>query len=224
RLLLEAGGDPNETNAQGDTALHWAVRRGHSAEIIRILINAGADIDAVRGDGRTAYAMAVVSGQTRVADVLKSLGADTRLSPLDTFVAGQDSEVPAASALSPENARLLTQLAESGNRDAVANLIKAGVPVGARGDGGITALHYAAWRGDAGMMKLLIDAGAPLDVRDNMYNAPPSGFLHHGATHYGHGDYAQGARLLIAAGAGDWDKPSGNPAMDAVLREKGLIK
>ena len=223
RLLLDAGGDPNETNPQGDTALHWAVRRGRSAEIISMLLDHGADIDAVREDGRTAYAMAMVSGQTAIAWVLAARGADTRLSAIDSFAAGLGGEVPKESALSPENARLFTQLAESGNLAKVEALLKAGVPVDARGDGGITALHYACWRGNAALIKLLLAHGAPLDVTDNMYAATPSGYLHHGATNCGEGDYAESTRLLIAAGVRTWDGPSGNPKMDAVLRESGLI-
>lgn len=222
-LLLEAGGDPNETNPQGDTALHWAVRRGRSVGIVEMLLDAGADIDAVREDGRTAYALAVVSGQTGVAALLAKRGADTRLSAIDAFVAGQGGEVPRESALSPENARLLTQLAESGNLTKVEALLQAGVPVDARGDGGITALHYAAWRGNAALIKLLLDHGAPLDVADNMYKATPAGYLHHGATHCGEGDYAESARLMIATGVREWTELSGNPEMDAVLRDAGII-
>jgi len=223
RLLLDAGGDPNETNPEGDTALHWAVRRNRSPAIVGILLDAGADIDAVRQDGRTAYALAVVSGQAAVAELLAARGADTRLSAIDAVVAGQGGEVPRESALSPENARLLTHLAESGNLAKVEALLKAGVPVDARGDGGITALHYACWRGNASMIKLLLGYGAPLDPTDNIYKATPGGYLHHGSTNCGEGDYAESARLLIAAGVREWTEPSGNPAMDTVLREHGII-
>ena len=223
RLLLDAGGDPNETNPEGDTALHWAVRRNRSPAIVGILLDAGADIDAVRQDVRTAYALAVVSGQAAVAELLAARGADTRLSAIDAVVAGQGGEVPRESALSPENARLLTHLAESGNLAKVEALLKAGVPVDARGDGGITALHYACWRGNAPMIKLLLAYGAPLDPADNMYKATPGGYLHHGSTNCGEGDYAESTRLLIAAGVREWTEPSGNPAMDAVLREYGII-
>ena len=222
-LLLEAGADPNETNPEGDTALHWAVRRNRSPAIVDMLLNAGADVDAVRHDGRTAYALAAVSGQTALAELLAMRGADTRLSAIDAFVAGQGGVVPRESAMSAENARLLTHLAESGNLAKVEALLKAGVPADARGDGGITALHYACWRGNAAMIKLLLAYGAPLDPADNMYKATPGGYLHHGATNCGLGDYAEGARLLIAAGIREWTSPSGNPAMDAVLREHGII-
>ena len=223
RLLLEAGGDPNETNPEGDTALHWAVRRNRSPGIVALLLDHGADIDAVRHDGRTAYALAVVSGQAAVAELLAARGADTRLSAIDAFVAGRGDEVPKESALSAENARLLTHLAESGNLPGVEALLKAGVPVDARGDGGITALHYACWRGNAALIRLLLAYGAPLDLSDNMYRATPGGYLHHGATHCGEGDYAESTRLMIAAGVREWTKPSGHPKMDAVLREHGII-
>ena len=223
RLLLEHGANPNMANPEGDTALHWAVRRRRSVRILGQLLEGGADIDAVRGDGRTAYAMAVVDGQAQVAAFLAGRGADARLSAMDAFVAGLGGEVPAESAASPENARLLTQLAEGGNVAAVTALLRAGVPVDARGDGGITALHYACWRGDVAMIRVLMESGAPTDVRDEMYGATPAGFLHHGATNCGLDDYAEGARVLLSAGVREWDTPSGNAAMDAVLREAGLI-
>jgi ankyrin repeat protein len=223
RLLLAHEGDPDETNPEGDTALHWAIRRGRSVAIIGQLLDAGANINAIRGDGRTPYALAVVSGQTDIVDVLAARGADTRLSPVDAFVAGGGGGSRPEEASDPANARLLTQLAESGNLAAVKALLAAGVPASSAGDGGITALHYACWRGNVKMMRLLIAAGAPLDIKDSMYGGTPPGFLHHGATHCDEGDYAEGARLLIAAGVTEWNTPSGNTGMDTVLRENNLI-
>lgn len=219
-LLLAAGGDPNETNPQGDTALHWAVRRGRGTEIVRILIDHGAVLDARREDGRTAYALAVASGQTEVAQLLAASGADKALGVLDAYLAGRG---PPPALLPPDSGRLLTHLAEAGRTAQTARLLKAGAPVDAKGDGGITALHYACWRGHVDMIRLLLDRGAPVDVRDDTYGGSPAGFLHHGATHCGEGDYATGARLLIAAGGWNETTPTGHPELDAVLREHGLI-
>ena len=225
RLLLDAGADPDAVNPQGDTDLHWAVRRGRSAEIIAMLIDAGANIDARRQDGRTAYAMAVTGGMTEAANFLAARGADTALNPIDAFITGRGDKaaVSPQNLASSESARLLTQLAERGQIVAVERLLEAGVPVDAPGDGGQTALHYACWCGHAALIRLLLQHGARTDISDTMYQATPAGYLHHGATNFGKGDYAEGARLLIAASVREWNAPSGHEAMDAVLRAEGLI-
>jgi len=114
-------------------------------------------------------------------------------------------------------------LAEHGNIAVVEARLDAGVPIDSRGDMVETALHQACWRGNVALLKTLLTRGAPLDEKEATYGAPPAGWLHHGATNYGHGDYAEGTRLLIAAGVKDWDAPNGNQAMDSVLREHGLI-
>ena len=71
RVLLAAGADPNERNECGETALHWAVWRGTSVPTLAALIDSGADLDAQRKDGRTAYALAVQSGQSEVNPVCR---------------------------------------------------------------------------------------------------------------------------------------------------------
>jgi ankyrin repeat protein len=226
KLLLEAGADPNEIDGDGNTALHWAVRRGRSAAIVARLLNHGADIDAVRTDGRTAFALATISGQAEIAALLAARGADIRLSPLDAFIAGQDTEVPVESLNSASNARLLIEMAEAGNVPAVTRLLDAGVPIDVRGNMGETPLHWACWTGNADLIKVLIDHGAPLEERESSYNATPAGWLHHGAgaAETG-GDYARGARLLIHAGSSmdGCRGKSGNAGLDAVLEKSGLI-
>ena len=134
RLLLAAGADPNELNPQGDTALHWAVGRGRSVEIVANLLDAGAAVDARRRDGRTAYALAVRSGQTEAAKLLESGGADTKIETVDRPI----GELTAAD---PED--LARMVAES--RDVplpaeyhrlLPEFAAGGVPVDVRGDNG----------------------------------------------------------------------------------------
>ncbi|HEY3457077.1 MAG TPA: ankyrin repeat domain-containing protein [Bryobacteraceae bacterium] len=235
RLLLEAGADPNELNHRGETALHWAVWRGRSAAIVAALLDAGADIDARRPDGRTAYALALRSGQTETAALLARRGANTEVSALDRFL-GRCATVDAADLSkvledAPENPaeyeHLLPEFAASHQTEAVRGLLAAGVPVNARGEHGGTALHWACWKGYADLVKLLVDAGASLTIEDHSFHAPPSGWFTHGLENCGEGggDYAQVARLLLAAGvtlpAGDL--PTGDAKVDAVLREHKWI-
>ena len=238
RLLLAAGADPNETNERGETALHWAVWRGRSVETIAALVDKGADLNARRKDGRTAYALAVVSGQTQVASLLQARGADTGLSELDGYVrdcATADPEQLArllatrpAVNHEPGYDRLLPDLAANHYTPAVRALLAAGLPVNGRGEAGGTALHWACWKGHADLVEVLISHGASLTLEDTEFHATPSGWLHHGSTNCaeGTGDYARVARLLIAAGAPmrGCATPSGNAQVDTVLREHGLIQ
>jgi ankyrin repeat protein len=60
--------------------------------------------------------------------------------------------------------------------------------------GGSTALHHAAWRGHADVVKLLLQAGADVNAKTRSNSETP---LHLAAMH-GHTDVIQ---LLLQAGA-----------------------
>ncbi len=233
QLLLDAGANPNETNERGDTALHWAVWRGRSVEIVTMLLDRGANINAKRNDGRTAYAFAVLGGRKDLIALLKSRGADTKLSALDQFVeasvTGDSKKFNSPHVASqPEYNHLIPHLASVHNTDAVRALLAVGLPIDARGEHGGTALHWACWKGYADLVKLLIDHHAALDLKDYAFHATPAGWLHHGTQNCGepNGDYAEVARRLIAAGAPmeGCNTPTGNAEVDAVLREHKLIE
>ena len=237
RILLAAGADPNELNERGETSLHWAVWRGRSAPIIATLLNGGAAPDAPRKDGRTAYAIAVQSGQTEVAALLQARGANTDVTALDRFLGACSTANPnelggllAAHpdvAASPGAGRLLPDLTASHRTAAVRALLAAGMSVDARGDLGGTALHWACWKGYADIVEILLAHGASLTIEDEQFHGTPPGWFGHGVhnCHEPGGDYPQVARLLIAAGAiiPTADVPTGKPEVDAVLREHGLI-
>ena len=85
RLLLESGANVHARNEADFTALHGAAFRGLN-EVIQILVDHGADIDARDFRGRTPYRLAQGSKQSfyfqefpETAALLEDLGADTSL-------------------------------------------------------------------------------------------------------------------------------------------------
>jgi len=209
RLLLAAGADPNRVNKNGETSLHWAVWRGRSVAIIETLLDAGVEVDVRRKkDGRTAYALAVQSGQTATAKLLASRGANTDVPALDAFIGKlaaaelPDRLVSHTEQLPDEYSTLLPDLASSHCTSGVRALLAAGIDVNTMGHDGCTALHWACWKGYADLVKLLLDHGASLDIEDSAYHATPAGWLDHGrGNSIERGDYELTERILREAGA-----------------------
>jgi ankyrin repeat protein len=84
-ILLEAGANIHAVNEADFTALHGAAFRGLN-EVIKILVDRGADINARDYKGRTAYRIAEGAKQSfqfqaypATAEFIKGLGANTRL-------------------------------------------------------------------------------------------------------------------------------------------------
>jgi hypothetical protein len=85
KVLFEAGAEINRVNEADFTALHGAAMRGLN-EVVKYLVDNGADINARDFRGRTAYRLAEGSKQSfqfqawpETAEYIKSLGANTRL-------------------------------------------------------------------------------------------------------------------------------------------------
>src|SRR5262245_51797656 len=75
-LLKKSGGkDVNTREADGTTALHWAIRSDED-EIARLLVKAGASADAANRYGVTPLMLAATNGNAALVDVLLKAGAD----------------------------------------------------------------------------------------------------------------------------------------------------
>jgi ankyrin repeat protein len=81
----------------------------------------------------------------------------------------------------------LTWAAFCGQADAVRRLLALGADPDLRGTfggpshgNGVTALHLAAEGGRLEVIKVLLDAGADVTVRDATYDSPPAGWAEHG--------------------------------------------
>jgi ankyrin repeat protein/GNAT superfamily N-acetyltransferase len=170
RVLLDRG--PQEWGER-ENALVWAARGEASAEMLRLLVEHGADLEAsFDGTGRTPYAIAVRSGRRDLAEALVSLGAQRRVEPVDELVgaclAGDAASARRLATEHPDAARLLQaseadalpRAAGRGQRDAVGALLDLGVPVDARGPMGETALQAARECGHDEIVALLLERGA----------------------------------------------------------------
>jgi ankyrin repeat protein len=237
RLLIEKPDLEERDGLFEETPLHIATRR-HRASAVEILLDAGADIDAKTRGGKTAYAHAARRGFDEVSDRLRERGADTGLNAADRFavaiVNGRFAEAGevlvadpgAIRTVNPEEDRLLADVAGRNGTAAVTWLIERGADVAAPGLDSGTPLHQAAWFGQPDNARLLIDAGAPLDVFDSIHASSPVGWAVHGSRYSGGADvrqeaYASLTRMLIEAGSSLHypDDPKGNAYFDRLLQD-----
>ncbi len=141
RGLLAKRADVNAPQADGSTALHWAVYRD-DVQTAELLIRAGANIAATDRTGVTPLWMASLYGYPALVDALVKAGAkvDQR---------------------SPTGETALMLASRNGNVAVIARLLEAGADINAREDlRGTTPLMWAADQGHAAAVKLLIEHGA----------------------------------------------------------------
>lgn len=213
--LLNHGADPNVVCAdERESSLHVAARRGQSVAVIQMLLGHGADVNAQRGDGSTAWRLARRGGLDEVASLLESAGAEPQpLSPVDVLLAACGrGDVDAAhrltstemlAALGHADHLLLPEAAASGRESTVAACLAAGFPVDTIDAAGATALHHSAIHGRAQQVRILLDAGAATGIRDYEHSSTPLGWACFGADFVAdaEGDYEGCVRALLDAGA-----------------------
>jgi ankyrin repeat protein len=178
RALLEAGADPNEG--------HWAllvhaVRRGCGLQMVRLLVDHGADLDRRGGEWstqpeeyRTAYQNAVLRNRDDVVGLLAELGASTDVAPEDVTVAalalGKRPTDPLPSKLSPDAQEALILAALGGQLQPVVEVLGPAF-VGHNGGGPPgTLLHHACWIGNTEVVGRLLELGANPTASGEEYN------------------------------------------------------
>jgi ankyrin repeat protein len=220
--LLDHGADPDPVFASnGETPLHVAARRW-DVELVERLVSRGANVERRRGDGRTPYAVAELSGNSAVAEWLARSGASIEVSEVDRFVAAcsrgdragaeamRKARPDLEAQIGPEHYGAFYRAAEHGDTRVLETMISCGFdPNHADEEIGKTALHAAAMEGRAEAVSLLLAHGASVSVRDREFHGQPlvwaaDGFRTHGSDHR---DHARVARLLLDAGSPvDWEQ------------------
>ena len=146
RTLVQKGVNVNAAQADGATAMHWAVYRG-DPELARILISAGADVKKASRNGSTPLWLASTNGDAAMIRVLLDAGAD-------------------ANEALPLGRTPLMLASRTGAVDAMRVLIDRGANVNARdAERGTTPLMWAADQGHAPAIRLLIERGADIAAR-----------------------------------------------------------
>ncbi len=146
----KAQAPPSTAEAAAFTGLHAAAQKGDVAQIEK-LATANADLNARAGHGRTPVHVAAFARQRDVLKALAKAGADLNLLENDRY----DGVTIASVADDEETLRVLLELGASAKLTT------------SRYDG--TALIAAAHLGHDGVVRQLIQAGAPLDHVNNLH-------------------------------------------------------
>jgi uncharacterized protein len=175
RALLEQRANPNDADADGTTALHWAVHAG-DVELASTLLDAGASATAANRYGVPPLILAAENGDEALVALLleRGAGANDALPEGETalMTAARAGDVPTIETLlahgANPNAReqwkgqtALMWAAHEDNAPAIAALLAAGAERDARSTGGdFNALLFAVRAGALAATRALLDAGA----------------------------------------------------------------
>ncbi|CAN6478972.1 unnamed protein product [Victoria cruziana] len=148
--FIRAGVDPNKTDYDGRSALHLSASKGYS-DMTFFLINEGVDINLKDNFGNTPLLEAIKNGHDHVASLLVERGAS-----LDIDDAGS----------------CLCKAVAKGNPDYVRRLLTYGVDPNSKDYDNRTPLHIAAAQGLYLLVKILLDAGANVFLKDRWGKTP----------------------------------------------------
>lgn len=191
RIAVEHPSDldrPMDRTNRRRRPLHLAVIK-RRPESLAVLLELGAPVDAQDADGLTPLDQAALTGLRQMAARLIEGGATVGLPA--AVALGLHERIAALLAAEPHALRpggrwegLIIRAAESADPGTVEALIEAGASVHARArqdvavdqTHGYTALHAAAFRGDADVVRVLLRHGADPKAREDKYWATAAGW------------------------------------------------
>jgi ankyrin repeat protein len=141
RMLLAHGADPALQTSAGMAALHSAATAGH-ADVCKMLLEAGCELDVRDNNGITPLAKAVNKGHVHLVELLhKQWGADLSIKSItgDT---------------------LLHAAANHGHSASIEYLVHHGLDINAVTVHAVTAIQIAVQKGNTAAVQTLLDHGA----------------------------------------------------------------
>lgn len=187
--------------------LHLAVVTKQPAGLAA-LVELGAQLDALDAAGLTPLDQAALDGEMRIAQALIDHGATIDLPA--AIALGRERDVERLLRENPDGLRpgrrwgtLIVRASARAPGEVIEAMIRAGASVDVEDDPrtsvdgtrGYTALHAAAWNGNAAAVTVLLKQGANPRVREDRYGSTPAGW----ADYAGH----RQVRDLILEGAID---------------------
>ena len=175
---------------------HWRQRTPPNAlSMIATLVDAGCDPNAQcytyrGGPGENTLGLLTSSDHPKKAGLALAMVAalagwgaevdETTALLARLHVAKRDGRLPAAAQGEDAAARTtelaLVESAALGEADILFALLDAGVDVHAHRDDGATALHQAAFEGNAALVDALLERGADLAMRDHVFDGTAAGW------------------------------------------------
>ena len=152
RALIEGSLDIDAPQADGATALAWAVHWNDLA-MTDLLLGAGADVNIANDLGVTPLMLASRNGSAPMVELLLQAGADPN-------------------AVRPAGGTALMMAARSGNPTVLRRLIAAGADVDAATSSGHTALMWAVAERHVRAVNLFAEIGADLHARTAVHTPP----------------------------------------------------
>ncbi|MEZ0064482.1 ankyrin repeat protein [Streptacidiphilus sp. MAP12-20] len=214
-LLLDALATPTGAAAGPATEALPEAAANASLPVVEALLAAGADPLAADEDGVPALRLAVRAGKGDSAARLRALGAADDATEVDQFIGAcliadrptvqrllaHHPDLP--DRLTQQERAVICQTAGSRPADTVALMLQAGFSPHARNSVGEQPLHNAAYLGNAAVVRLLLDAGAEVDARDDRFDGTPLAFATVGSREQADrsGDWIATVRQLLEAGA-----------------------
>lgn len=130
-----------------------------------------------------------------------------------------------AAQLRPAGKRHVAHTARTNDREALKLMLAAGLPVNERTQHGATALHWAAYHGNVGMIREILRHSPPLDAVDSDFNGTPLGWAAHASKEADdeRADvFVEAVGMLLNAGAKPPVRAEGSAALIEEFRRRGV--